>query len=166
MTEGCLSWYNISMETQKLVQRLLKNSTLDTDTQCWEWNKSKGKWGYGHINVKGKIELAHRVSYRTLVGEIISNNGVLHKCDNPACVNPDHLFTGTNKDNVLDKVRKNRQSRIGQGKGENHSLAKLTEQDVLNIRASGDKQESLAKKYNVTQSCISHIKNKKSWSHI
>ena len=149
-----------------LIQRLLKNSTIDDKTSCWNWNKSITKWGYGHIKVKGKVMLAHRISYEANKEPIPDGLCVLHKCDNPACINPDHLFLGTNADNVRDKVSKNRQSHTGQSKGERHSLAKLTEQDVLNIRASHLSQKQLAEQYNTTQPNISLIKNRVKWTHI
>jgi len=123
------------------------------------------KHGYGVVKVEGKAQLAHRVSYLYFRGPL-DLPFVCHKCDNPSCVNPDHLFLGTNQDNIDDKVAKNRQSKIGQAKGVLHSLAKLTEEDVLYIRQSTESQKTLATKYNTTQSNISLIKNKHSWSHI
>jgi len=154
------------MNTLKLTQRLLRNSTLDPETGCWNWDNSKSRWGYGHINVAGKIKLAHRVSYATLNGAIPDGLCVLHRCDNPACINPEHLFLGTNADNVADKVKKNRQSLIGQGKGEKHTMSKLTNKDVLNIRASSLSQNKLAAMYHTTQSNISLIRSRAHWAHI
>jgi HNH endonuclease len=153
------------MSTTKLIQRLLKNSTLNPLTGCWDWTKSVTKWGYGHINVNGKIKLAHRISYEA-IHPLPTHLCVLHKCDNPRCINPEHLFLGTNADNVRDKVSKGRQSKIGQSKGENHSLAKLSNNDVLFIRASSLPQKELAVQFNTTQSNISLIKNRVKWTHI
>lgn len=149
-----------------LKQRLLSNIVVDVETGCWNWLKYKDKNGYGHMKVLGKSELVHRMAYQELVGELPSHMFVCPKCDNPSCLNPDHLFIGTNQDNINDKVAKNRQSKIGQQKGSKHSLAKLTEVDIVDIRTSGLSQNKLALIYGVTQSNISHIQNKITWSHV
>jgi hypothetical protein len=149
-----------------LKQRLLDNVQIDEQTGCWNWLKYKDKNQYGHMKVLGKSELVHRMAYQTLVGDIPIGMFVCHKCDNPSCLNPDHLFLGTNQDNINDKVAKNRQSKNGQQKGSKHSLAKLTEKDVVDIRASTLSQNKLALLYGVTQSSISHIQNKITWSHV
>lgn len=133
---------------------------------CWLWTACLTKWGYGSIRNNKTTELAHRVSYRLFNGDVPEELCVLHTCDVPGCVNPDHLFLGTNNDNVQDKVNKNRQSKVGQAKGEKHSLSRLTEQDVLFIRESVLKQRELGEMFGVTQSQISHIKNRLSWNHI
>lgn len=151
--------------TQNIKERLIKHTTKDPTTGCWNWSKSKTAYGYGIIKVAGKVELAHRVSFSIFKGPL-TLPCVCHICDNPSCINPDHLFNGTNLDNIHDKVSKGRQGRAGQRKGEKHSLAKLTEQDVLLIRASPLKQKELAALYKTTQSNISLIKHKRNWSHI
>jgi len=79
---------------------------------CWLWmGKSFTDFGYGRFNNGGKfgkIEHAHRVSYKLFVGKIMKNKFILHKCDNPKCVNPGHLFIGTQKDNIMDAITKGR----------------------------------------------------------
>jgi hypothetical protein len=75
---------------------------------CWEWAAYKNKKGYGQIKIQGKVLGAHRVSWLLAVGEIEAGLCVLHTCDNPKCVRPDHLFLGTNADNVDDKYKKGR----------------------------------------------------------
>ena len=154
------------MNDIKLVQRLLKNSTLDPTTSCWIWNKSITKWGYGSINVGGKIELAHRVSYRTLNTPFDPQLCVCHACDNPACINPEHLWIGTNLDNVKDKVKKGRQGRAYKNRGQDSPQAKLSDNEILEIRASTLSQTALAKQYHTTQSNISQIVNRVRWTHI
>jgi len=149
-----------------LKQRLLDNVRVDEQTGCWDWLKFKDRNKYGHIKVLGKSELVHRVAYQTLVGDIPSGMFVCHRCDNPSCLNPEHLFVGTNQDNIDDKVAKNRQSKIGQQKGSKHSLAKLTEKDIVDIRISTLSQNKLALLYGMTQSSISQIQNKITWSHV
>ena len=86
----------------------LANFKVD-DEGCFIWQKGKDTGGYGRIKINGKSKTVHRVAYETLVGEIPKGLHVLHTCDKRACLNPDHLFLGTNNDNVQDMVKKNRQ---------------------------------------------------------
>lgn len=81
-------------------------------SQCWEWTASLNIHGYGVFNLKDE-SLAHRISYQIFHGKLDENIQVLHKCDNPKCVNPDHLFTGTHHDNMLDKANKGRSRHFG-----------------------------------------------------
>ena len=80
---------------------------VETD-ECWEWIAFKNKDGYGLFGYNGKNQKAHRVSWQLHNGPIPDGLCVLHKCDNPSCVNPNHLFLGTNADNIKDRVNKNR----------------------------------------------------------
>ena len=79
-----------------------------TSTGCIEWPRSIGNNGYGRLRANGKLWLAHRYTWTLLVGEIPANTHVLHKCDNPKCININHLFLGTDLDNTLDKIAKGR----------------------------------------------------------
>ena len=132
-----------------------------TESGCWLWIAGKNWCGYGKIYVNGKTEGAHRISYQLYVGPIPDGLCVLHRCDVPSCVNPEHLFLGTNKDNTQDMVKKGRSAR-----GEAHWSSKLTTKDVCNIRISNDIQIILAKRYGASQSTISDIKTNKIWSSI
>lgn len=92
-----------------LSQRLELHSEKITETGCWVWMKALSRRGYGQVsNPSGGMDLAHRRSYEVYVGPIPDGHGVLHRCDNPPCINPGHLFTGTQQDNVNDMVRKGR----------------------------------------------------------
>lgn len=88
---------------------------------------------------------------------------VLHKCDVPACVNPGHLFTGTQKKNIADMYGKGRGP---ERRGEKHPLSRLNEDDIRTIRSSAESQNALAQRFGVTQSNISRIKNMKNWTHV
>ena len=101
---------------------------------CIEWNKSKDRNGYGHRSFRGKNMLAHRVSWILAYGEIPNGLNVLHRCDNPSCVNPSHLFLGTQKDNIKDCQQKGRISRESRNVGRTHGMSKLSEQTVIRIK--------------------------------
>lgn len=96
---------------------------------CWEWLKAKAGNGYGVISFNQKMHYSHRVSYRFFVGEIPPSMNVLHRCDNPSCVNPEHLFLGTQKDNVADMIKKGRNKN-----GQPNPKYKFDDQTVLKIR--------------------------------
>jgi hypothetical protein len=149
---------------------IYENSEIDINC-CWLWKRSKNK-GYGQSDFKGKHIKAHRLSYLTFVGEIPNNLHVLHNCDNPACVNPKHLFLGSHQDNMNDKVNKNRQA-----KGEDVGNSKLVQKEVdeirilwsaeLEERAKGKgaqlTQKELAKRFKVSHQQINLIINNKRW---
>ncbi len=97
------------MKKQEFKNYLIKNSTVNKETGCWEWSKGLTH-GYG-VTFRNKIEYsrrAHRLSYKIFVGPVPKGLLVCHHCDNPKCVNPKHLFIGTNMDNTTDKMRKGR----------------------------------------------------------
>ena len=111
---------------------------------------------------------AHRVSWELSIGTIPQGLHVLHSCDNPPCVNPAHLFLGTNDDNIADRHRKGR-SRGGSLKGEAHPNSRLSAQDVLHIRnglAAGESLYDMATHFGVTESHIWRIGKRKAWAHI
>lgn len=119
--------------------------------------------GYGIIKNKGKIISSHRASYTLYIGPIPEGLFVLHKCDNPPCVNPDHLFLGTCQDNATDKVKKGRQP-----KGEAVGTSKLKEKDIIRIHhLSGTKtQTQIAEIFGVSQAHISKIIRRVWWGHV
>ena len=124
---------------------------------CWEWNAGCWKNGYGAFGLDGKTQRAHRVSYQLYLGEIPEGLQVLHKCDNRACVNPEHLFLGTHADNMKDCAKK---GRYGSPSGEKHYKSKLTDEQVADIRArqkAGVKGTDLAREFGLTPSGISRI---------
>jgi hypothetical protein len=137
---------------------------------CWLWIGNKGIGGYGRIVVNGSKVKAHRYSWEIHNGAIPSGLFVCHHCDNPSCVNPDHLFVGTNTDNRKDSVSKNRHN-SGYYAGESCHFAKLTESQVLEIRRrhkkwshGPDGSKALAKEFGVLQEAIRVIIRGGSWS--
>jgi hypothetical protein len=133
-----------------------------TETGCWLWtgaiNKESG--GYGWFHFDGHAQLAHRVSWQLHIGPIPKEAQVLHRCDTPLCVNPAHLFLGNNAANVADKVRKGRVSC-----GEKHN-AKLTESQVLAIRAERGTIRSIGARYGVCATTIQSIRSKRIWRKV
>jgi hypothetical protein len=133
-------------------ERLMAKVSVKSEKECWNWNGCRLKKGYGQMWDGERLKLAHRVSYEVYIGPIEGGMFVCHRCDNPVCVNPAHLFLGTNAENMADKVSKGRQSR------------KLKDADVAAIRsASGVTQQELAKQFNVGQDQISRIRSGKRW---
>lgn len=132
---------------------------------CWEWTASCNQGGYGHLMVGRFQRQAHRLSYALHKGEP-GELCVCHHCDNPLCVNPDHLFAGTDADNGHDKAMK---GRAAPKHGELNGHAKLTETDVLSIRAevaAGKSYYRIAKERRVSDRQISNIARRRQWRHI
>lgn len=141
---------------------------------CWLWlGAEQGSNGYGRIKINGKAMPAHKYSYQRFVGKVPKGMLVCHRCDNPACVNPYHLFIGTNQDNTDDKVRKNRQAKgiklaeaqyENRPRGELNGNSKLTKNQVDQIRSLNMPQRKIAKIFGVSQPLISKIKRKEMWN--
>jgi hypothetical protein len=139
------------------------------ENKCWEWKGAIDAYGYGVLSNKNKTLKVHRVSYEIHYSEPLGNLHCLHKCDNRKCVNPLHLFSGTNLDNVRDKVQKGR-CYTGNQKGENNGASKLSDTQVLKIRelynAGNHTTLKLGEMYNVHRSTISYIVNNKTYKHL
>ncbi len=140
-----------------LHERLMQHTELNEISGCWEWNGSKRK-GYGRIMVGSrtdgsrKVVMAHRLSYELTFGEIPDGMEVCHKCDNPCCVNPNHLFVGTRQDNIDDREHKGRNVTFI---GEEQPMSKLTKKAVKDARweraYKGTSFQTLADKYGVSK---------------
>ncbi len=130
---------------------------------CWEWTGRVDRHGYGKGIDSGTSTLAHRVSWEMHNGPIPAGMCVCHRCDNRRCVHPDHLFLGTNADNIRDRDAKGRGAT-----GERQGLAKLTAAKVVEIRhryAAGESQASLARVFGVAQSNIGAVVTGRTWKH-
>ncbi len=140
---------------------------------CIITTHGKDSHGYGAVRLNGKVVKAHRLAYAThhnITLESMKNLVIIHKCDNPSCVNPDHLVLGTHADNMFDMAVK---GRAGKGPGligTKHPQAKLTEQDVLLIKellaTTNRTLESIGKQFNVLKGTIHAIKVGRLWKHI
>ena len=142
---------------------------------CWEWSgyrmrsrERSGVW-YGQFRFRGRAFLAHRVAWILTHGEIPNGSHVCHRCDNPGCVNPAHLFLGTQADNMADCARKGR-APGGSARGENGGLSKLSDEAVRSIRrryaAGAVTQKQLAREYGVTRAAIGYVVRGDTWSHV
>jgi hypothetical protein len=145
------------------IDRFMKYVEPEPNSGCWLWVGAWGGDGYGYFRIGRRLAHSQRMSYELFRGPL---NGLwaLHKCDNPPCVNPDHLFLGTQDDNMDDSARKGRQQR-----GSRHWQAKLTEDDVRAIRAlraEGTKPRTLSEMFSIDTSQISRICSRHIWRHI
>ena len=142
---------------------------VDKSGDCWIWTAhTKTGKGYGRIGAggrDGKYLLAHRVSYQLHKGEIPENMVVMHKCDNPRCVNPEHLSIGTPAMNIKEAYDKGRKITPFKA-GEAHHIAVLTEENVREIRSSPLKSSELARRIGCSPNAISAVRLGKTWKHI
>jgi len=133
---------------------------------CWLWNGTKDYKGYGVIYASKRRRFAHRFSYELYVGEIPPGLCICHKCDNPGCVNPDHLWAGTNQENVDDKMKKGRWGCGERKPGQKLSYAKLQDSDIYAIRADARCYTAIARQYGVMVTHIRDIKLRLAWAHL
>lgn len=147
------------------IPRFLSRFEQGPDETCWEWSGTLTSQGYGTIGYrttnKQKQAFAHRISYEYFVGPIPEGLIVLHTCDNPRCVNPNHLSVGSFADNSADMAQKGRSAR-----GEKNANSRLTPDDVRNIRASNETLKVLAGQYGVSAATISCIRRRLTWKHL
>lgn len=135
------------------------------ESGCWQWLGSLNA-GYGQFRLDtGAIILSHRYSYLLHKGGSIEGLVVMHTCDNPKCVNPDHLVLGTQADNVQDMHKKGRDKKRALI-GINHSLSKLNDEAVREIRKSSDSIMSIAKRFDVSRASIYDVLSGKTWKHV
>ena len=146
-----------------------KTTGYGPNGDCWEWKGAKNETGYGIFGIeKKRLIKSHRFSFQLYNGDIPKSDDyhgicVLHKCDNPGCVNPAHLFLGTQIDNIKDMTSKGRRKHAV---GEKASSAKLTEAKVRAIRADKRGYRKLAKEYGVARQTIAGIKKFVYWKHL
>jgi hypothetical protein len=139
-------------------------ASFERSGDCWVWPYATRGKGYGAVSLNGVDGYAHRFAWTLTNGEIPAGLSVLHRCDNPPCGNPDHLFLGTLADNNRDMVSKGRQA-----SGERARHARLTESEVIEIRrrhAAGERQYLLASEFGVTKPTIHRVVRGHAWKHL
>lgn len=164
--------------TPKQIERFW--SHVDTSGDCWVWRGGYFPFGYGCFKINGRRTVAHRAAWEVTNGSIPAGKLICHRCDNPPCVRPDHLFLGTYGDNVADCVAKDRRSKIvGDehwshinahriARGQAHGLARLTDDAVRYIRSQGRTMtlKALAAKFSVAEVTIHRVKLGETWRHV
>ena len=146
-----------------IIETLNLRSEPITESGCIIWTGATTKGGYGAITIDNKNLAAHRVAFQEANGVIDEGLQVNHTCDIRCCINPRHLYQGTQSDNMKDKFKRNRHDM----KGEKHPFSKLTEIDVQNIKKKlilGKLHKDIAKEYNVSRGCISYISRGDTWN--
>lgn len=149
-----------------LAERVNRIGWTVTDSGCWEWNGRRDDKGYGQLDYAGTSLGAHRASYIVFKGAIDDGLFVCHSCDNPPCMNPEHLWLGTNKENLRDMASKNRG---GIAKGERNGFSKLDEESVRvirRLRSEGKSLREIGSLFNVTEACVSQVARRVSWRHV
>lgn len=156
----------------KLTIHTIKDRVQVSDSGCWQWTGAKkvcrrGTHRYGWVTFNNKQMAAHRAVWILFHGQIAPGMVICHRCDDPACVNPNHLFLGTQAENMADMIRKGRKW-IGNALRKSDGLpvrSKLSDNDIAlvrSLRALGALQRDIANHFNVSQSCISNVLNEKS----
>jgi len=145
--------------SDSLISKFWAKVDRGTDDACWLWTACTHRNGYGKFSTPF-TDRAHRVSWILTYG-VVPTLYVCHTCDNRLCINPRHLFLGSAADNIYDKTQKGRQA-----KGTSHGMAKLTENQVLQIRTLDLPQRAIASIYGVSQSLVCYIKGRKAWKSL
>lgn len=164
---GCHDFKNKKLHDKEnyddlIKEKIIKNICVD-ENGCWIWQGSKHRQGYGNLSYKRIPSLAHRVSWMVHRGEIPKDMKVCHSCDVTSCVNPEHLFIGTQKNNVEDAISKGKFEKRNMGKRRN----KLVYEQVLEIKklsSEGISRKDIEKKFGVGQTCIAKILQGVSWN--
>ena len=150
--------------TSKDKTKFYHSQHTDEFSGCVEWCASLDAYGYGVFYANGTSYKAHRLAWKLAFSDP-EHLFVCHHCDNPSCVNPHHLFLGTAGENNQDRHLKGR-SRNRPTPGISHNMVKLSEADVLSIRASQEKGVDLASHYGVSTATICNIRKRKTWQHL
>lgn len=153
---------NVIREKKEFESRFWEKVDKKGEVECWNWLASK-RGGYGSFSIDDNVYFAHRIAYNLVFGKIPEELLVCHRCDNPICVNPNHLFLGTYSDNRVDMINKGRSNF---SKGESHYNSRLTWDIVNKIRErymKGGLQIDISKEFNIPPEQICNIINNKKW---
>lgn len=155
----------VSKQTKGIEDRMLSRRVISPETDCWEWTGAASPLGYGKVGIGHTVYQVHRVSAHLYLGfDLKSELAVCHKCDNPRCFNPDHLFIGTKGENSQDMTNKGRSTF-----GERNPAAKLTAAAIPQIRAlamSGVHPEVIGQQFGIARRTVSDIVRRIRWRHV
>jgi hypothetical protein len=147
------------MHDEKVLAAFLRNVTPEPTSGCWLWVGPVNKKGYGYSSLPGhKHASMHRMSWALYRGPITPGAMVLHRCDNPPCVNPEHLFLGTNSDNSIDAVNKGRYSRS--------KISRSQAAEIKSALSMGARTVEMARRYGISPQSISNIRAGRTWGHV
>jgi len=155
------------MLSDSVITRFLAYLEVGTRSKCWVWKGSLAvRGGYGQLNNKGRLLKAHRIAFELAFGKIPKGAHICHKCNNPPCCNPGHLYAGDNLSNTRDKIKAGTQFKIPPQAGEKNYQTKFKAADIKAIRSSSESGASLARKFKVSKASISAIRRFKTWKSI
>lgn len=146
---------HLNVSDDDLLRMTIMNKTLVTESGCWEWQGTRARDGYGMMMRSRKRLYVHRLAYELWVQSIPDGMVIRHKCDNPRCVNPAHLIHGTQAENIHDIVERGR-----------HGASKLTQAQVMEIRASNEPTNALAERFGVRCAAINKARRGTTWGHL
>lgn len=160
----------MELEAARAFGRML-SLAIELPDQCWIWTGAKSNFGHGRMKVGKKLLSPHRLAYEVFVRDLNEGEMVCHHCDNPSCVNPRHLFAGSNSDNMKDAAAKGRlrqQTDPSYLQGENRKTAKLNDEKVREIRRSAGvvSVKDLAAKFGVHRCVIQNVIKRTRWKHV
>jgi len=158
-------------DTESVANRFTEYVVPVTESGCWLWSGNANVQGYGYFQAEKGIKSAHRYSLEKRLGRALAQGKIAcHKCDTPACVNPDHLYEGTYKSNAQDTRDRGRRAKNVSAenyrRGERHHSARLADADVLAIRASRDTAPALAKRYGISRNSVIRVRSGITWKHL
>jgi hypothetical protein len=142
------------------LERFNTKYIVDPETHCWLWTDRLNQDGYGYININKETILAHRFSYENFIGPLLQGFIICHNCNNPSCVNPEHLRQDTHSSNAIDK------SLIFKHKNQKLNITDVIEIKIALLNPYIGINNDLSKKYNVEPSRISYIRTGRDWSHL
>ena len=140
--------------------------TVVNENGCHEFTGYKNECGYGRIHKDKKLVFVHREVYEKVHGYIPKGMVIMHSCDNPACINPNHLSANYQSENIKDMIEKGRSVNKF---GSKHGMSKINETDVINIKkrlSEGDTCVAISKDYSVSEGTIRNIKKGRNWTHV
>lgn len=164
---GNLDCHTPIILSEKERKRFWDKVKVAAENDCWEWIGGRHERGYGMMTIRHKGVRSHRFSYLIHNGPLPANSCVCHRCDNPPCVNPEHLFLGTHKENMEDRDGKGRNVNK---RGDDNGASVLTSDQVREIKRLRDTgemtQRAVAKRYGVGQGTVSRIVLGQCWAHL